>query len=289
MSVTIIGDAFVDVICPLSDFSPGETLFEKINIREGGNAFIAIQVSRLGGNVKFIGKLGNDVFGHHFTCLLKNYNVKDLTTKHHHLQTGLCISMTYSNGERTMIADRGANDYLSSDDMMNFIDELVESKIIYFSGYSLINMNLKKVVLNAICRIKRVNDSCIIIFNPGAPNIIKSISDLKTVISEYVDILIMNFDEAKNLTGELYQEDIIKKLEDISKISVITKGNLGCVLSDNGIVTEVGTAIINVKDTTGAGDAFSAGFISALLGQMSLLNSAKVGNETSLLFLKAKS
>jgi len=289
MSATIIGDVFIDIIYPLTDFNPGETHFKNINIREGGNAFVAIQISRLGGNAKFIGKLGDDVFGHYFTDILRKNNVRDLTTKSYYLRTGLCISMTYENGERTMIADRKANDDLSTEDIMQFIDEIIESKIIYFSGYSMVNKNQRRRILNAISEIKRLNESCIFIFNPGAPNIIASISNLRDIILEQVDIFILNLDEAKILTGKNNQEHILRDLNNLSKINIISKGNLGCVLSNDGIVIELDTKKIDTKDTTGAGDAFSAGFITGYLRNMSLIDSAKFGNEVASNFLKAKS
>lgn len=286
MSITIIGDAFVDVIYPLLSSKPGETHFEKINMKVGGHVFIAIQISRIGERVKFLGKLGRDPFGDYLRNHLLKNNVQNYTSIDEHMMTGICLSMTYENGERTMIADRGANDNLLKEDINQFFDEIAKSKIIYFSGYSLLNKNVGDIILETIYRIKSADDRVKIVFNPGAPNIAKPY--MQQIIKKYVDILILNYDEAVVLTGYKDQNQIIVELCNINNNIVVTKGDFGCILISDGNRDDISTEKIQVKDTTGAGDAFSAGFIASYSRGMKLVDCGIFGNKVALDYLKSK-
>lgn len=286
MSVTIVGEAFVDVIFPWVDSNPGETHFRKISSRVGGNAFIATQISNMGEKTNFLGKMGNDFFGNYILDYLIKNNVHNLVSIENNLRTGFCISMTSDKGERTIIADRGANDSLSSEEINCSFNEIIKSNVIYFSGYSLLNKDMSNNILDLLSKIKKMNFKCDVIFNPGAPNIAKPC--LQEMITKYVDILILNNDEAQNLTEKRDQEQMFKILEMIAKTIIVTKGNLGCTIITNKCHVNIDTESMNVKDTTGAGDAFSAGFIVGFLRGLNLSDSAKLGNNLALNHLKAK-
>lgn len=86
MSVTVIGDAFIDILVPASVIKPGETYHRRIRVACGGSANIATQIAKLGEKVKFMGRVSNDPLG-------------------------LCISLVYEDGKRSMVASRGANDH----------------------------------------------------------------------------------------------------------------------------------------------------------------------------------
>ena len=150
MSVTVIGDAFVDLIVPIQGIKRGETYHRKILVSCGGTANVAVQISKLGESAKFLGKVGNDILGKYFKQNLRDNGVKDLTVVDQRNPTGICVSLIYEDGERTMIADRGANDFLSKEDVLAYIDEIVDSKIVYFSGYSLLSEVSSEAVLYLI-------------------------------------------------------------------------------------------------------------------------------------------
>lgn len=284
MSVTVIGDAFVDVIVPVQSIKPGETHHRKIITLCGGAANVAVQVSKLGEKSKFIGKVGNDVFGKYFRQNLVTNGVKDLIFVDDENPTGLCISMIYDNGERTLIANRGTNDYFGKEEVKSCVDEIINSRIVYFSGYSLLTRGNSESMLYAIEECRKQN--CEIYFNPGAPNLIKE--DFKRIIHDFVDVLILNIEEAKNIIREDKIEDILKSLTNIVELVVITMGKSGCILSKEGKHVHIETEKLDALDTTGAGDAFSAGFIVGKLKEKEEEESARLGNEVAARFLKEK-
>ena len=274
MSVTVIGDAFVDVIVPVQGIKSGETHHRKILMQCGGTANVAVEISKLGEKSKFVGKIGDDPFGKYFRQNLVTNGVKDLTVVDSANPTGLCISMSHDDGERAMVANRCANDYLEKEEIESYIDEIKSSKIVYFSGYSLLSRKNLESVLYAIAESRKQN--CEIYFNPGAPNLIKESFD--EIVHDYVDLLILNIEEAKNMTKNDKIEGILKSLNKMVNTSVITMGRDGCIVSNDA---HIETQKLNVMDTTGAGDAFSAGFIVGRLRDMDVLECAKLGNETA--------
>ena len=150
MSVTVIGDTFIDIIVPVHGIKPGETHHRKMAVLCGGTTNVAVQISKLGGKSKFVGKIGDDAFGKYFRQNLRISGVNDLTFVDKENPTGLCISLCSNNGERTMIANRGANNYLKMGEVRSCIKEITDSKIIYFSGYSLLSRKNSESVLYAI-------------------------------------------------------------------------------------------------------------------------------------------
>ena len=282
MSVTVIGDSFVDIIVPISGVNRGETHHRNVAVSCGGTANVAAQVARLGEEAKFVGKLGNDALGSYFWKNLKDSGVKALTLGDNNHFTGLCVSLVYKNGERSMVASRGANDYLTQGELEGLLPEILASRVVYFSGYSLLSNS--EVILYAMgqCR-----GRCEICFNPGAPNLIKD--SFPKIIHEFVDTLILNIDEAKSIIGQDKIEGIASGLGNITPLSVITTGSEGCLVIKGKEWTEVpANNIVAGTDTTGAGDAFSAGFIVGRLRQMSEAECARLANNTAANFLKEK-
>jgi len=282
MSVAVIGEAFIDVIVPAWSIKRGETYHREIRIFVGGLANVAIEISKMREEAKFVGKIGDDPFGMFLRQTLKQYGVKDLIFVDHVLPTGLCISLVYKDGERTMIANRGANDNLSIEEIESCIGEIRNSKIAYFSGYSLQQGKTRKSVLKCIkdCHEHGVE----IYFNPGAPNLIKK--DFRQIIRNFVDVLILNEDEAKKLTRR--RDTSFESLNELVNLAVVTKGKYGCTLIKNGNAVNVKTKEIKVQNTTGAGDAFSAGFIVGKLKGLNEVECAKLGNQTAARFLEER-
>lgn len=279
----MVGDAFIDIIARARAVKGGETHHTKIITSCGGTANVAIQVSRLGETARFIGKVGSDVFGKFFKQNLRKNLVEDLTFTDYRNPTGLCVSLAYKDGERALIADRGANDHLTKEDIERHIHKIGDSSIIYFSGYSFMSDRTKESILYATATSR---EECEVWFNPGAPNIIQA--DFKDYIKEYVNVLVLNLAEAKAIIGERNVKEIMDGLRELVALSVVTLGRDGCLVSSGEGYVHVPTEKLQVKDTTGAGDAFAAGFAVGKIGGIDLVGCARLGNGRALDFLKQK-
>lgn len=283
---TIIGDAFVDLIVTVPDVVLGGTYHKKIVTRTGGVANVAVMIAKLGGRARFIGKVGNDPFGRYFVDSLNQEGVVVSTSIDKKESTGLCISLAYPGGERVLIADRRANDSLSKADLDEHIEDITTSKYAYFSGYSLLKPATSSCIRYGMQCCHQKNT---VVFNPGAPNLVSD--EFKAVIQQYVDILILNWDEAVQITGASNKEKILFELSKMVELAVITTGEKGCmIVSSDGCERVSAVEKVVAKDTTGAGDAFSAGFLVGKMRGLNLVDCAKLANETarSLLIQRTK-
>lgn len=284
MTITVLGDAFVDIIVPASNIYPGETYNRKSIVVCGGTANVALQIGKLGGKVNFIGKVGKDIFGEYFKNTLTSYNVSDFTYTDKTKPTGTCVSLCFDNNERSMIASRGANDYLSIDELFLHLLNIKKSDILYFTGYTLKYTGLRKTITDFI---SDMHCQCKIYFNPGAPNIIDD--SFVSLIAGYVDCLILNFDEAKRITSENELEVMVEKIIEIVPTSIITLGNNGCiVISKKDGYVHVKSKKITALDTTGAGDSFSGGYIFGKVCGKDNIEAAKLGNNVAYDYLNWK-
>ena len=282
MNITVIGDAFIDIVVPIYGIKPGETYYKNISVSCGGTANVAVQVARLGEQAKFLGRVGNDALGSYFKKNLKDNCVADFTFSDSDHSTGLCISLLYEEGERTLVASRGANDYLTKSELKSELGEILKSKIVYFSGYSLLNNS--EAVLYAMTECRK---SCEIWFNPGAPNIIKD--SFKEVIHNLVNVLILNLDEAKSITKRDDIGEIVAELGKAVSLSIITLGKEGCIVTKGKEWIQVPLSnLIQDADITGAGDAFAAGFIVGRLRGMDETECANLAHRVAANFLMEK-
>ena len=247
MSVTVVGDAFMDIIVPVHDIEPGGTYHRDILTICGGAATTAIHVARLGEEASFVGKVGGDALGKHFKENLKRNGVRDMTTVDADHGTGLCVSLVYRNGERSMVACRGANDYLMEADLQNKLGAILKSKIIYLSGYLLASPTNDEAILTMLRRSQK--RGCQVWFNPGARNIITGL--FRDIISQFVDVLILNLDEARHLSGREKILEMAAELGKMVKLVVITLREEGCLLYKEGQSIMVGCeALETTVDTT---------------------------------------
>lgn len=278
MVVSIIGDAFVDILVPTRDINPGETNQRAIVCTCGGTANVAIELSKLDQRSAFIGRVGRDPFGVRFKENLAQNNILDQTFTDAKNPTGLCISLIDASGERAMVVNRGANDFFDADEMESILDNITSSEVAYFSGYSL--QNPKNYVIIENIMQECVNHQCTVYFNPGAPNIIEK--KFERLIKSFVDVLILNYDEAKAIANASSMQEIILALNQLTSLVVITMGMNGCLLlcRDNAIPIKPDRRI-TAYDTTGAGDAFAAGFIHGMLKTQSLYKSCEYGNNVA--------
>jgi len=282
MAVTVIGDAFVDILVPIHSIRRGETHYEDMGVSCGGTANVAVQLAKQNEKVKFIGKIGSDAMGSFFTDNLKRQNVEVLTEVDKEHPTGLCVSLVYEDGERTMVASRGANDHLTKSEFESRLGEIIKSKIVYFTGYSLLKN--AGVIQNLMQSCKGKAE---IWFNPGAPNIITGL--YSETVNSFVDVLILNLDEAKAMTGEENTANILTELGRMTHLSVVSLGKDGCIVSRGKERTRVAVSqLMSGIDSTGAGDAFSAGFIAGRLQGMNDIGCAELANQVAAIFLKEK-
>ncbi len=241
----------------------------------GGGINTAINFAHLDMKTSTIIKVGDDEQSEKIKNVLKKADV-DLSNikRSKKYQTGFSIILTSFQGDRTVLAHRGANAQLELDDID--FHSIKHSKWLYLAP---LNGNSTKV-LNDVADFAEKNDVNLAI-NVGTSSIKQGKENLQDVLKT-AEVIILNKDEASMLTGievrpdtkhEKYSEEVIHPdikimLRELnyekSKITIITDGKNGAYAYDGIKYYQCGQFPAKVVSTLGAGDAFSSTFVASL-------------------------
>ena len=257
--VACLGDINLDILMYMDKLPKlgSESLASHLELRPGGAAAnVAVALSRLGVHVGFIGAIGADVIGR---MVKEDLEVEGVDTSLLQVvkgdYTGLAV-IAVTEGERTMLGYRGANRRLQPE----FIDSkyLENTRLLFISGYSLLEEPQKSAALK-ILDIARESGSLVAvdISEPLAAMGVKKVGELLGRI----DYAFMNEREAMLLADGNMEELTLK----LAEVAVVKKGGSGSELFYSGLCLKAPAFKIEVVDTTGAGDAFDAGFIYGVL------------------------
>ncbi len=241
----------------------------------GGGINTAVNFANLGYNTSAIFKIGDDIYSDGILESFKNKNV-DLSNivQDSNLSTGFSIILVSFQGDRTVLAHRGANAQIKKTDI-NF-EAIKNAKLLYIAP---MNGDSTKV-LDDIANFASENN-VYVCFNAGSTSIKKGFNYLKKIL-EKANIVVMNKEEASLATqiqvrpdtrDEKFSEELIhpdvkemfKKLKVCDyQIIVITDGSKGAYAYDGKDFYYCPVFDGPVVSTLGAGDAFASTFCAAL-------------------------
>lgn len=266
IDLIVIGDTMVDVVLPLLDIEDIRSLAQggvtntRMRISPGGAANVAYYMSKLGGHAAFTGRIGDDYYGRLFADDLAKHGITANITTDPDVNTGVVHVLVFPGGERFFIDDRGANINLAYEDID--LDMVKSSRFVYFLGYSFQD---EQAIKNIVRALDDIPEDTRVVFNPGAPNLADKFRETFTdVIRRCVDIVILNEAEAKHLTQCDSNEDILTFLLTMTDIVALTRGELGSIVASKNEMYSIEATPVEPVDTTGAGDAYSAGLIYGL-------------------------
>ena len=226
-------------------------------------------MARLGAEVGYIGKIGNDDIGKIYEEETRRAGVKPFFV-HAKGISGCSTVFISPDGERTMATFLGPAATLSDGEIPD--DILKQYDCLYMEGYLISD---EQLFLPMLRRAKKLGLK--VALDLSNFNIVNGFKDLlKEVVPEYVDILFSNESEAEAYTG-LSEREAINVISKDVEVSIVTIGKDGVLLSDNNRVIHNPALDSNVVDTTGAGDNFAAGFLFGYSQDASLEQSAQIG------------
>jgi len=270
-----IGHVLTDIRIFVDEFPgpDGEAKTDRLSFGGGGSAAnVAVGASRLGVKSEFVGAIGFDTFGRVLLEELEHEgvdvrHVKVITT----VNSGLTLLAVNERGQVMMFGYRGASEML-------FPSDLNESCISSAEHVHITGLSFDTALAAAkIAREAKVAVS----FDPGRLMSRVGIMGLAPILRN-VDQIFLNHEEAKKLTGETNLSNAAKILFKTGpKIVIIKKGPDGVFAATADSKLNVPVYPIKVVDTTGAGDAFSSGFITAQLEGKNLEDSVRFANATA--------
>ncbi|WP_058485728.1 sugar kinase [Defluviitalea phaphyphila] len=249
----------------------------------GAESNVAIGLARLGHEVGWFSKLGDDEFGRYIKSVIRGEGVdvsRVITDSKHN--TGLLFKERFAHTNPNVYYYR-KNSAASNITPEDLDEEYIKStKILHLTGITpALSESAKETVFKAIKIAK--NNGITISFDPNIRLKLWSLEEAKKVlleIAKYADIVFPGIDEGKILLGLKEPEEISKAFMDMGcKIVAIKLGKEGCYVADTNHEEYVaGYPVEEVEDTVGAGDGYAAGFLSGILRGLSLTECAQYGN-----------
>lgn len=227
----------------------------------GKGANQAVAIAKLGGNVSFIGKVGNDTYG---KKLLENFKVNNVNTDNLEIcstNTGLAIIGRCNNNNRITIIP-GANYEVT----LGFIKQ-IENKLLNFD----IIICQLEIPIEAVEYISKIckNHNKIFILNPAPAQ------KLSKNLIENSNYIIPNEIEILEITEEKNIEDILRKYKEKM---ILTSGDKGVFYCEENRIINIPAMNVKVQDTTGAGDTFIGAFVYALAKDIDFEKAVKFAN-----------
>lgn len=237
----------------------------------GGGTNTAVSFSRFGLKTAVYTRIGADTSGKEILETLKKHKITTsfvITDKNK--KTGYSTILLTPQGDRTILVYRGASTDFSDRELPV---TTIKTKWIYLSSVAG-NMDLLKKVFRYADKTKTK-----IAWNPGSHELKQGIKSLGKYIAQ-TDILLVNSEEAAALTGLQISahHKMLRKLTDFCKhYVVITDGAKGAYASDGADHYFAKPVKVKVINTTGAGDAFGAGFTAGIIRTGSVKEALRVG------------
>ncbi|KAK6257868.1 hypothetical protein QUC31_001327 [Theobroma cacao] len=259
----------------LIDFVPdvaGASLAESsafLKAPGGAPANVACAIKKLGGNSAFIGKFGDDEFGHMLVDVLKKHGVNtDGICFDPHARTALAFVTLKRNGERefTFYRNPSADMLLKESDLK--ISMIKQAKIFHYGSISLISEPCRSAHMAAM---KAAGEAGV--FLSYDPNVRlplwpspQAARDGILSIWNYADFIKVSDDEVAFLTqGDPGREDVVLSLwHQNLKLLIVTDGEKGCRYFTKHFKGKVDGFSVKTVDTTGAGDAFVGSILVSL-------------------------
>jgi ribokinase len=277
-TVVCVGDVMVDVVARLpGDLHPGSDRPAPIRALGGGAAANTACWLAVGGvDAVLAGRIGTDPFGVWMAADLAGYGVQAALAHDRERATGTCIVLVSPDGERTMVPDAGANAAMTPADLPTSAFRV--GRHLHLSGYTLLG-GARAAGLHALELARSAGMTISVDAASVAP--LRAASDFLDWIGTGLTLL-ANRDEAALLAGTDDPEAAVRRLAARLGVAVVKLGAGGALWCDGArIVRRPAVAGVAVIDTTGAGDAFAAGYLAGCLDGVSDGVSAGVADGVS--------
>ena len=296
--VTAIGNAIVDVLAKADD-----ALLAKHNLAKGAMSLIdatdaerlygimgpgrevsggsaantAAAIAALGGRVAYIGKVAADQLGDVFTHDIRAIGVTyDTTPLAGGLSTARCLIFVTPDAQRTMQTFLGATTQLGPDDLN--MDYITSSKVVYLEGYLWDQPRAKAAMRSAAIRAHDAGVKVALTLS-DAFCVARFREEFLELAEQHVDILFANESEILSLYQVERFEDALQQVRGHCEVVALTRSEKGSVVASGDqmhvIAAEEG---VKVVDTTGAGDAYAAGFLYAYTQGHDLASCGRLGS-----------
>jgi len=273
--ILVIGELNVDVVVAGLQAVPKmgvEILARDCELTLGSaSAIFAVGMSKLGHPVTFVSQVGKDQFGDFCIDALKQAGVSTRNVARTDEKTGVTIALS-SSRDRALVTFQGAISTLTAQRFR--LSLLKRHQHLHLTSYYL-QQGLQPSFADLFRQAK--TQGLTTSFDPNSDPTGAWSKKINRVL-RHTDLLFVNEREASNLTGMSTARSAVKSLGKLVPCAVIKLGRKGAIaIKGNQVFTDSGFKI-KARDTTGSGDSFDAGFISAYLRDAPVSECLRIGN-----------
>ena len=298
MKILGIGNAIVDVICKVDenfidqnkltkgtmklifDKQEFQSMLSSLKIEKtisgGSVANSIVGLSQLKNKAGFIGKVSDDELGSKYEDGLKSEKVEYFySKKKEDLPTGTCLILITPDSERTMCTFLGTAGKINENDIND--DVIKQSEMIFLEGYLWDEGEPKNAFEKAI---KSANKVAMSLSDKFCVDRHKA--NFLDLVKNKLDITFANEQEMMSLIDAENFNQVIDFGKSLKKHLVITRGEKGAVsILDNEVIENDVLKNLEVRDLTGAGDLFAAGYLHGYLNKLDTKQCLDKGREMS--------
>ena len=298
MRVLGIGNAIVDVICKVEekfidennltkgtmklffDEKEFENLFSNLKIERtisgGSVANSIVGLAQLGNEVGFIGKISNDDWGVKYEEGLKSEKVEYFYNKKNEITpTGTCLILVTPDSERTMCTFLGIAGKINEKDINQEV--IKKSELIFLEGYLWDEGEPKKAFEKAI-----INSNKVAMSLSDKFCVDRHKSHFLDLVKNKLDITFANEQEIISLINAKSFDEVVDFGKNLKKLLILTRGEKGAVsILGDEIYESKALSNLEIKDLTGAGDLFAAGYLHGYINKLSPLECLNHGRNMS--------
>ena len=241
----------------------------------GKGANQAVAAARLGGNVTFFARVGKDIFGEQAVALFKKEGIDtSYIIKDEELPSGVALITVDDNGENCIVVASGANDALSTNDLLQ------QETTLKKAGLILVQLEIPLATVEFAVTVA-TNVGIPIILNPAPARL------LPDELLRKITIITPNEKEAEMLTGiDVTDQASAEKAALILsgkgiKTIIITMGSQGALIFHEEKFVIVPAPKVSAVDTTAAGDVFNGALAVALLENRTIYEAVQFANQSA--------
>jgi ribokinase len=243
--ICTLGDLLLDVIVRLDGPIAEDTdTYGRTRVGAGGQAAnVAAWVVALGGRARFVGKRARDPAGRVVSVELSGRGV-ELAGPEEEAGTGTVVSLAAPDGSRTMLTDRGVAAELRPEELDPAW--FVGCEWLHVPGYSLVREPIRNAALAAARLAPRVS----VDLSSTAAIAAAGVEDFRDSLATLAPQVVFANQAEAELVGSIPAQTV-----------AIKRGARGCIVQQGGRTEELPAVPAEAVDSTGAGDAFAAGFL----------------------------
>ncbi len=276
--IIVIGSSNTDMVIKSSKLpAPGETILGgNFLMNPGGKgANQAVAAVRLGGDITFITKTGNDIFGKQAVKLFEKEGIQtEFIATDPNNPSGVALIMVDDHGENCISVALGSNGTLNLQDIDKAVEQIKSSELV------LMQLEIPLSTVEYVAGIASAAGVKVVL-NPAPAQ------ELSAELLKSLYLLTPNETEAEFLSGIKVKDEasagkaaIIIKSKGVQHV-IITMGASGSFVSTDSEEIMVSAPIVKAVDTTAAGDTFNGALMVALAENKSIIDAVKFANKAA--------